>query len=131
MNSLIFIILIVQIVKNKKFYESKTYAEIMTDNYRKINWQLIVDDELQFYKTNKTWILILTFKDHWILIDRWIFTLKYNVEEQIIKYKIRWIVRDFEQKKDLNYHETFVLIIKFMNYKAFLIITVVLNWKIK
>ena len=75
--------------------------------------------------------MILTFKNRRILINRWIFTLKRNVEKQIIKYKTRWIVRDFEQKKNLNYYETFVSIIKFMNYKVFLIIAVVLNWKIK
>ena len=36
-NSLIFVVLIAQTVKERKFYKLKTYTEIMTDNYHKIN----------------------------------------------------------------------------------------------
>ena len=37
-NSLALVALIAQVVKDKKSYESKTYAEVMTDNYHKMNW---------------------------------------------------------------------------------------------
>ena len=41
------------------------------------------------------------------------------------------MIRDFKQKEDLNYHESFLLIIKLMSYKVLLIIAVVLNRRIE
>ena len=49
----------------------------------------------------------------------------------MIKYKIRWCVREFEQMKNLNYHEIFSTVIKFMNYKIIFVIIVVNDWKIE
>ena len=37
-----------------------------------------------------------------MFIDKWIYKTKKNVNEQIIKYKTRWYIRNFEQMKKLN-----------------------------
>ena len=49
----------------------------------------------------------------------------------MIQFKIRWIIRDFEQCKDFNYNETFVVVIKLINYKIIFMIIVVNNSNLK
>ena len=49
----------------------------------------------------------------------------------MIKYKARWCVRDFEQRKNLDYHEIFSIVIKFMNYKVIFVIVVANDWNIE
>ena len=66
-----------------------------------------------------------------ILIDKWIYKCKKNIHEEIICYKTRWCVRDFEQLKSFNYYKTFVSMIKFMNYKIIFVIIVVNDWNIE
>ena len=57
--------------------------------------------------------------------------MKRDINEKIIKFKIRWCVRKFEQIKNFNYHEIFSTIIKFINYKIIFVIVVANNWEIK
>jgi hypothetical protein len=45
--------------------------------------------------------------------------------DEILRYKTRWMIREFEQIEKLNYTKTFVSIIKSMNYKTMYIIIVV------
>ena len=114
------------------FYEFKSYKEIIIDAQHKINWQLIINDKTTFYKNNQIWILMNSAsKNRKIFIDKWIYKCKKNINEKIIRYKIRWCVRNFEQLKNLNYHEIFVSMIKFMNYKVIFVIIVVNNWNIE
>jgi hypothetical protein len=54
---------------------------------------------------------------------------KKKEHDEILRYKTRWIIRDFEQIEKLNYTKTFVSMIKFMNYKTMYVIIVVNDWK--
>ena len=87
---------------------------------------------MTFYKNNQIWILMNSAsKNRKIFIDKWIYKCKKSINEKVIRYKIRWCVKNFEQLKDFDYHETFVSMIKFMNYKIIFVITVVNNWNIE
>ena len=41
------------------------------------------------------------------------------------------MIRDFEQQKSRNYHNTFVSVIKFISYKTIFALTAALNWNVK
>ena len=56
---------------------------------------------------------------------------KKKINDEMIKYKTRWCVRNFEQREDFDYYEIFSTIIKFMNYKVIFVIVVANNWNIK
>jgi hypothetical protein len=51
--------------------------------------------------------------------------------DEILRYKTRWMIREFEQIERLNYMKTFVSIIKLMNYKTMYVIIVINDWKIE
>ena len=41
------------------------------------------------------------------------------------------MIRGFEQQKGRDYHDTFVLVVKFMSYKAIFALAAVLDWDVK
>ena len=114
------------------FHESKTYKKAITNAQHKMNWQFDMNDEMISHKNNKIWILMNeASKKRKILIDKWIYRCKKNINEKIIRYKTRWCVRNFEQLKDLDYHEIFVSMIKFISYKVIFVIVVANNWNVE
>jgi hypothetical protein len=63
--------------------------------------------------------------------DKWIYKIKRKKHDEILRYKTWWMIRDFEQIKKLNYTETFVSMIKSMNYKMMYVIIVINDWEIE
>ncbi len=51
--------------------------------------------------------------------------------DEILCYKTRWMICDFEQIERLNYTKIFVSMIKSMNYKTMYVIIAINDWKIK
>jgi hypothetical protein len=88
-------------------------------------------NENKFSLINEIWTLINFFKDRRVLRDKWIYKIKRKEYDEILRYKTRWVIRDFEQIEKLNYTKTFVSMIKSMNYKTMYVIIVVKDWKIK
>ena len=116
--------LVVKARNEQEVYESKNYKKTMIDNYRKIDWELIIDNELQSHQLTKIWDLIKLSFNFNVLSDRWMFTLKRETNDKIIRYKTRWVVRDNEQREE-DYDETFVTIMKLMSYKVIFALVVV------
>jgi hypothetical protein len=88
-------------------------------------------NENKFLLINEIWTLINLFKNRRVFRDKWIYKIKKNEHDEILRYKTRWMIRDFEQIERLNYKKTFVSMIKLMNYKIMYVIIVVKNWEIK
>ena len=126
-----FLILLTQYVFSDS-HEFKIYNETMTNAQHKMNWQLDMNDEMQSHKDNDIWKFVsFVFQNCKILSDKWIYKTKRKINDEMIKYKTRWCVRDFEQKKDFDYHETFSIVIKLINYKVIFAIVVANDWEIK
>ncbi len=94
-------------------------------------WIIVMKNENISLLINKTWILTNTFKDKRIFRDKWVYKIKKERRDEILRYKARWIIRDFEQVENLNYTKTFVSMIKSMSYKVMYVIVVVNDWKIE
>ena len=59
------------------------------------------------------------------------FTLKREPKEEITRYKARWVILKCSQREELDYNETFALIVKPMSYKALFALAATLNWDLK
>ena len=57
-----------------------------------------------------------------IFISRVVFKIKRDLQNEILKFKTRWYARDFEQSYDINFHKTYIFVIKFMLYKILFVI---------
>jgi hypothetical protein len=72
-----------------------------------------------------------SFKNRRVLRDKWVYKIKKEKHDEILRYKARWIIREFEKIERLNYTKTFISMIKSMNYKTMYVIIVVNDWKIE
>jgi hypothetical protein len=110
--------------------KSRSYKKIMNDSSRD-EWLKIIKNENKFLLINEIWKLINFFKNRRILRDKWVYKIKRKEHDEILRYKARWVIRDFEQVERLNYTKTFVSMIKSMSYKTMYVITIVNDWKIE
>ena len=117
--------------RDAELYESKIYKKAINNIYRKVSWQLTMQDEIDSLVKNNIWTLISLPLNRKALEEKWVFKLKRSLNDEIVKHKARWVVRDFEQRTDLNYNEIFASVIKLMSYKAIFAMTVALNYELK
>ena len=113
-----------------ELYESKTYTETLQDPDWK-QWEQAMKAEDTFLKKNHIWTLMSKPQQRKVLQDKWVFKLKWGSQGEILRYKFRWVIRGFEQKKELNYNEIFATVVKLMSYKALFAIAAALNLKIE
>ena len=86
-----------------------------------------MQDEYKSLMNNNTWYLIQTPSGAYILRGRWVYIVKRGLADEVTRYKTRWVIREFEQQKGRDYHNTFVLVIKLISYKTIFALTAVLN----
>ncbi len=108
----------------------RSYKKAMNDLNRD-EWLKVMKNENRFLLINDIWILTNSFKNRRVLRDKWIYKIKRKEHDEILRYKTRWMIRDFKQIEKLNYIKTFVSMIKWMNYKAMYVIIVVNDWKVE
>jgi hypothetical protein len=127
-------LLIMKCMKNvidfQQIAKSRSYKKTMND-FNRDEWLKIMKNENNSFLINEIWTLINFFKDRRVLRDKWIYKIKREEHDEILRYKTRWMIRDFEQIERLNYTKTFVSMIKFMNYKTMYVIIVVNDWEIE
>jgi hypothetical protein len=117
------------IIDSQQVLKSRSYKKIMNDLSRD-EWLKIMKNENKSFLINETWKLINFFENRRVFRDKWVYKIKRKQHDEILRYKTRWIIRDFEQIEKLNYTRTFVSMITFMNYKTMYVIIIVNDWKI-
>jgi Reverse transcriptase (RNA-dependent DNA polymerase) len=60
-----------------------------------------------------------------------VFKIKRGAHGEIFRYKARWVVRGFEQREGLDFHETFASVVKPMSYKAIFALAAAYDWEIE
>ena len=76
--SMNFLTLLTQYVFSN-FHEFKIYNETMTNVQHKMNWQLDMNDEMQFHKNNDIWkFVFFVFQNRKFFFDKWIYKTKKN-----------------------------------------------------
>jgi hypothetical protein len=96
-----------------------TYKQAMEGEDREL-WIIAVEKELQSFKSNKTWTLVMFPHNKKALSMKWLLRLKRNLAGSIIKYKARLNVRGFEQIQGVDYTETFAPVTKLTSLRLFL-----------
>jgi hypothetical protein len=101
------------------------------NDFNRDEWLRVMKNENKFLLINEIWTLTNSFKNRRVFRDKWVYKIKKKKHNEILRYKTRWVIRDFKQIEKLNYTKTFVSMIKSMNYKTMYIIIVVNNWEIE
>ena len=77
-----------------------------------------------------TWDLVPRPTDANILTCKWVFTLKYHPDGNVARHKARLVARGFTQAHDIDYTETFSLVIHMNSICVLLSLVVNLNWSL-
>ena len=69
-------------------------------------------------------------KGKFVVTSKWIYKIKHAIDENIKKYKGRFVARGFSQKEGIDYEETFAPMARYTSIKSILAIPTVMKWKI-
>ena len=95
-------------------------------------WLKAMRDELDFLLKNHIWDIVdFTFDERKSLNDKWIYKLKRNVDDVVVRYKLKWCVKNFLQQYDIDFDQTFVFVVKSMIFRILFVVVAFLNLKIE
>jgi len=106
---------------------SVIYAEAVRDSIWEEMWKNIIYVKLTALTANETWKETVSSRRINIMISKWVFKLKLNINEFLNKLKIRLVTKDFSQTYNVDYENIFALIVKFNTLWVFLTIVALEN----
>jgi hypothetical protein len=86
--------------------------------------------EIDQLKKQKTWNIVDLPPNRKALRTRWVYKIKTDQNNEIIKYKARWVVKGFSQQYGIDYEETFANTCRPEVYKMLLYLAAYHNWEI-
>ncbi|GFS80412.1 retrovirus-related Pol polyprotein from transposon TNT 1-94 [Trichonephila clavipes] len=78
-----------------------------------------MDKEMQAMNDRKVWNLVEPPKEAKVLGCRWVYSLKRNEQNEIVRYKARLVTQGFKQVKGENYDEVFSPVVNFSIMRLF------------
>lgn len=88
-------------------------------------------DEIDSLRRNGTFIPVSLPPGKHTLQGKWVYKLKRGKDGEITRFKARFVVRGFEQKDGIDYHETFASVVKPMSYKMIFAIAAALDLELE
>ena len=111
--------------------EPRTLKEAMDSNDSN-KWIEAMNNELSSHEINETWSVVDAVpKGKTTISGRWVFKIKTDINDQIIKYKARWVARGFEQEEGVDYNETYAPVIRSASRKLLFAIAAANNYHIE
>ena len=111
--------------------ESNNYNDVTRNSYF-FQWLKTMREKLDSLLKNDIWNIVeFTLDKRKSLNDKWIYKFKRNVDDVVIRYKIRWCVKNFLQQYDIDFDQTFVFVVKSMTFRILFVVVVFLNLKIQ
>jgi len=70
-------------------------------------WKEAMDSEMESLKENGTWKLVKLPTDAKAIPCKWVYRVKLNPDGSISKYEVRLVAKGYDQRKGIDYSETF------------------------
>ena len=100
---------------NIAFVESSTYQEAIAESYLRL-WKQAIQEELVAHLKNETWTIVNRPANKSCIDSRWIFKVqeaKTDGGRGGPRFKARLCATGFRQEKDVDYQETFALVVRY------------------
>lgn len=82
-------------------------------------WKRAMEEELKTIKDRDVWTLVEKPKNEKVLGSRWVYTLKCNSENKIVRFKARLVAQGFRQEKGIQYDQVFSPVVNFTIIRLF------------
>lgn len=93
-------------------------------------WDNAVNVELGALEENRTWDIVSLLVGKNVVGCRWIFTIKYNADGTIKRYKARLVAQGFTQQEGVDYMDTFSPFTKLTNVKLLFGLAAAKGWSL-
>ena len=93
-------------------------------------WKEAMDVEYAAFIQRETWTLVPRPIDANVVSCKWVYSLKYNPDGSIARYKARLVARDFSQAYGLDYHETFSPVARLSSIRVLFSIALDQSWSL-
>jgi len=94
-------------------------------------WKAAVLEEMNALEKNQTWKVVNLPKGKSTVGCKWVFTVKYNSDGSLERYKARLVAKRFTQTYGIDYSETFAPVAKLNTVRVLLSIATNLNWPLQ
>ena len=91
-------------------------------------WKAAMDAEYAAFIQRETWTLVPRPLDANVVSCKWEYSLKYNPDGSIARYKARLVARGFSQAYGLDYHETFLPVARLSSIRVLFSIALDQSW---
>ncbi|GJW80547.1 putative RNA-directed DNA polymerase [Tanacetum coccineum] len=112
-------------ILNKSF-EPSSFEEASKD----VNWINAMNDEMKALYENDTWELVELPLGRKAIGSKWVYRIKYMSFGEIERFKTRLVAKGFNQKKGIDYEETFSPIVKMSTVRCLIDLAVQSDWKL-
>ena len=93
-------------------------------------WKAAMDAEYAAFIQRETWTLVPRPLDANVVSCKWVYSLKYNPDGSIARYKARLMARGFSQAYGLDYHETFSPVARLSSIRVLFSIALDQSWSL-
>ena len=109
--------------------EPKSFQEAQTRE-DKDKWMKAMEEEMSSLRKNNTYELVVLPKGKKALRNKWAFKIKKD-GDKLVKYKVRLVVKGFNQKKGIDFDEIFSPIVKMSSNRVVLGLATSLNLEVQ
>jgi hypothetical protein len=96
----------------------------------KQEWKDAMMEEYQSIMKNDVCEVVPRPEGKSIVTSKWIYKIKHAADDNIEKYKARFVARGFSQREGKDYDETFALVAKYISIRSIIAITSAMGWKL-
>ena len=107
----------------------KSYLEALKSIDRD-KWMEAIKAEYNSLMENGTWEIVEPKKGAPIVGTKWVFTLKFNVDGSIKRYKARLVCQGFTQSQGIDYFETFAPVVNQVSLRMLLSMATRFDWDV-
>ncbi|KAJ8127933.1 hypothetical protein O1611_g5703 [Lasiodiplodia mahajangana] len=109
--------------------EPRTYKEALQSPHAE-DWLKGMNDEIQSIIDNQSWDIIDDPGGLNILSGKWVYKIKLGLNNEVLRYKARWVARGFEQTHGIDFQETFASVIRQKTYRTLFALAAREDWDV-
>eukprot|EP00253_Pinus_taeda_P032273 PITA_32273 len=87
-------------------------------------------EEYNFIMVNDVWEVVSRPQDRSVVGSRWIYKIKYVVDDSVEKYKARFGAKGYAQKEGIDYEETFAPVARYTSIRTVISLAAEIGWEI-